>query len=339
MNTSEALTRRLEELENQVKYSGSTWRADAQHPREAPPDISTPPSRHLENYPQKLSAGTIDLVEHSQAGNRELQAEVARLQRQAETSTASRSPRLQHSQEGGGGNSTGSPGSPTRYINLAQQQKGQIVAPPQQQPPNKLLGAEGAKDAQAAGLPQPYCAAADATRALCSVAQSVKSTSSAGVTRASEQSTAVLTAVAQEPSAQGYSGTIACPQYFCESSRYLGEAVTYIEGLPEALRQEIICQLGVAVFELACTSRLYLTEMRMAQDEGRLSKSKISRALINAGFPAIMANCSEETARRWHLVEAGRPGPGPAALFSGLGGFGVTTRPALVTGEGSTCSS
>ena len=71
MNT-EAMTRRLEELEkeNQVKYSGSTWRADAQHPREAPPDISTPPSRHLENYPQKLSAGTIDLVEHLQAGNR-----------------------------------------------------------------------------------------------------------------------------------------------------------------------------------------------------------------------------------------------------------------------------
>ena len=98
------------------------------------------------------SAGTIDLVEHLQAGNCDLQAEVARLQRQAETSTASRSPRLQHPQEGGGGNSTGLPGSPSRYINLAQQQRGQIVDPPQQQPPNNLLGAEGAKDAQTAGL-------------------------------------------------------------------------------------------------------------------------------------------------------------------------------------------
>ena len=114
---------------------------------------------------------------------------------------------------------------------------------------------------------------------------------------------------------QDYSGTIACPRYACESGMYLGEAVTYIEWLPEALRQEIICQLGVAAFELACTSRLYLTEVRMAQDEGRLSKSKISRALINAGFPAIMANCSEETAKRRHMVEAGRPGPGPTALY------------------------
>ena len=44
------------------------------------------------------------------------------------------------------------PGSPERYINLAQQQKGLIIAPPQQQARNNLLGAEGAKDAQTAGL-------------------------------------------------------------------------------------------------------------------------------------------------------------------------------------------
>ena len=94
-----------------------------------------------------------------------------------------------------------------------------------------------------------------------------------------------------------------------------GEAIIYIEWLPEALLQVIICRLGVAAFELACTSRLYLVEVRMAQDEGRLSKSKISRALIDAGFPAVMANCSEGTAARRHMVEAGRPGPGPSALF------------------------
>ena len=73
--------RRLEGLEHQMKCSGSASLADAQHPREAPPGISTSPSRHLEDTPQRLSAGTIDMVEHLEAGNRDLHAEVARLHR------------------------------------------------------------------------------------------------------------------------------------------------------------------------------------------------------------------------------------------------------------------
>ena len=156
---------------------------------------------------------------------------------------------------------------------------------------------------------------ADTRQARCVVGRNARPTPSACATFSVEQLAIMTAAATPEPSDLGHSGTIACPRYAREPGMHSGEAVTYIEWLPEALRQEIICQLGVAAFELACTSRLYLIEVRMAQDEGRLSKSKISRALINAGFPAIMANCSEGTAARRHMVEAGRPGPGPSALF------------------------
>ena len=60
MNT-EARMRRLDGIKNQMKYAGPTLRADAQRPREAPPNISTSPSRHLEDSRGPLLARLICL--------------------------------------------------------------------------------------------------------------------------------------------------------------------------------------------------------------------------------------------------------------------------------------
>ena len=148
----EALTRRMKELDRQMKAPSSASLADAQRPRGAPLDSSTSPLRHQEDSRQEASAVTIGLAERFGAENRKLQAEVARLQRQVGTSTTPPSPPCQHSQEEGGRNSYGSPGSPNRYMSLAQQQKGLGMAPPQQQSRGDLRGAEGAKGAQTAGF-------------------------------------------------------------------------------------------------------------------------------------------------------------------------------------------
>ena len=137
----EALMRQMKELDRQMEGPGAPSLADAHNPRDAPPNTSISPPRHQEDGRQGSSAATIGLVEHFQAANRSLTAEVARLQRQKGTSTAPPSPSCQHPQEGGDWDSDGPPRSPVRYTNLAQQQEGQTLAPPQRQP-----------DAQTAGL-------------------------------------------------------------------------------------------------------------------------------------------------------------------------------------------
>ena len=162
----EALTRRLEEVGRQMRGPSSASLAAAQRPRDAPLDSSTSPLRHQEDSRQEASAVTIGLFERFGAENLNLQAEVARLQRQMGTSTAPPSPPCQHPQEEGDRNSNGSPGSPNRYRNQAKQQEGLVMAPPQQQPRGDLLGAEGAKDAQTAGLMELI---ANLTRRLASV--------------------------------------------------------------------------------------------------------------------------------------------------------------------------
>ena len=136
----EALMRQVEELDRQMKGPGLASLADAHNPRDAPPITSISPPRHQEDSRQRASAATIGLVEHFQAENRNLIAEVARLQRQKGTSTAPPSPSFQHPQEGGDWNSWGSLRSPERYTNLAQQQEGQMLAPPQQQPNAQTAG-------------------------------------------------------------------------------------------------------------------------------------------------------------------------------------------------------